>query len=98
MSGRSPREPESIAPSRFIFGDDAARAAEREFSSDRDFLHKKFGICLPAPNLNDKENGFWIGEAEYADIADAISDLNPEGAEICECLRKYVLLSPSSSQ
>jgi hypothetical protein len=55
-----------------------------------------FGIRILAPNLDTGENGSWHSVSEYAEIAPAIADLNPEAAAIYANLRTYVRPLPNA--
>jgi hypothetical protein len=86
------RMPRFFAPSRFIFGPEAAAKAERTFAADREFLKKQFAVELPPPDLNAAARAFAIGEQDFADICAATQGLGDYGKAIRETVREYVKL------
>lgn len=82
--------PESRAGSQFIFGRDAAAAAERHFSADRDFLSREFGIHFVAPQLGTQKNYLSINSDELSEIISIGRKLGPPGQEIIRFARQYL--------
>ena len=83
---------QSFAPARFIFGHDAATAAERKFGHDRAFLRKRFKFEVPAPDLTTVTNAFFIDEDEIAEISERVATLGGVGEQLCADLRAFVRL------
>ncbi|MGD0865375.1 MAG: hypothetical protein ABSA49_07450 [Rhizomicrobium sp.] len=81
---------QSFAPAKFIFGQEAALAADKLFSLDRAFLRKRFGFDLAAPDLAGRENEFWLNKEEYAEICASVAGLGNAGAQLREHLRAFV--------
>jgi hypothetical protein len=82
--------PQSREPSRFIFGREAAMAADQYFSADRKFLKKRFNIDLTPPDLDAKTCEFLISDEELQEIAEAVSKLGSEGKSVVDFARRYV--------
>jgi len=82
--------PESRAASKFIFGPDAAMAAEHHFSADREFLSRDCGIHLPAPELGTQENMLFINADEFSDIMLVAKELGPQGRKIIHFARQFL--------
>lgn len=82
--------PESKTPSRFIFGQEAARTAEVLFSEDRKFLFDEFGIKIVGPDVENEQNAFFLSHDEFEEIAAVARDLGPGGNKILKFAREYV--------
>jgi hypothetical protein len=82
--------PGSRSPSRFVFGRDAAVAADRIFSADRQFLKEEFGIEIAPPDFTAETNALYITADDLADIAAVAAGLGPKGDAIVEFARQYV--------
>ncbi len=81
---------QSFGPAQFIFGHDAAMAAEQKFARDREFLRKRFQFELRPPDLAAMENAFRIDEDEFAEISEIVAGLGPVGEQLREGLREFV--------
>jgi hypothetical protein len=83
--------PGKHATSRFIFGHEAALAAEKAFSTDRQFMREEFGLELVPPDLTMAPNGLVISEGDLGDIISAAKNLGSrERQAIIEFARQYV--------
>jgi len=80
----------SRSPSRFVFGRDAAVAADRLFSADRQFLKEEFGIEITPPDLTSEANALFITSDDLSDIAAAAAGLGAKGEAIVDFARQYV--------
>ncbi len=87
---RFKKMPESRAGSKFIFGPDAAAAAEHHFSADREFLSRDCGIQLVAPQLGTQESMLFINADEFSDIILVAKELGPQGRKIIRFARQYL--------
>ncbi len=85
-----------FAPSGFIFGREAAEAAELRFRDDRRFLSDEFGIELPSGDLAARQNGFFIDRRELEEIAAVTRDLGPEGSAIVAFASRYLRSEPGA--
>jgi hypothetical protein len=74
----------------FIFGPEAARAAEKCFLADREFLHREFGVVIRPPDLDSAQNIFRITEAEYSELAKLARGSDEEKERYREELRHFI--------
>ena len=82
--------PETSAPSKFIFGREAAAIAERHFSADRQYLSEEFGVQIIPPDIESAENALRISAAELSEIAARAAALGEPGQKILEFVGRYV--------
>jgi hypothetical protein len=82
--------PDRHAPSRFIFGHEAAVAADRYFAVDRQFVHAEFGIELVPPDFSRDGNALSISAKELEDIATIAAQLGEIGQKIVDIARGYL--------
>jgi hypothetical protein len=87
---RFKKMPESRVASKFIFGPEAAAAAERIFSEDRQFLLHERGLHLAAPDIKTQENMLFINAEEFSEIVAVAQKLGPHGEEIVQFARQYL--------
>jgi hypothetical protein len=79
-----------FAPSRFIFGRDAAVAADAIFDEDRRFLRDRLNLTLPAPDIATQECTFFLTGGELDDVASAVQGIGDAGDTIVEIARRHV--------
>jgi hypothetical protein len=77
-------------PAEFIFGTDAAFAADRMFGKDRNFLLRRFGIEFRLPDFSAHRVSFGIDEREFGDIREIASRFGSFGQNIVDAVRPYV--------
>jgi hypothetical protein len=80
---------EFFSPSEFIFGQEAAEAADVLFREDRRFLSDEFGLTLPAFDPAARQNMFFVDDVELDEIREATRDLGDAGAAIVDFARGY---------
>lgn len=81
--------PEFAAPSQFIFGGDAVRAAEEIFSEDRRILAGEYAIDLPQPDL-DAPNMFFVSPQDLETIENFARSLGVDERAIVGAAREFV--------
>ena len=81
--------------SRPIFGREAAAKVERNIALDRNFLETRYGETFSAPDPAHAENAFVVNRQEFADIADATSNLGNLGAAVREEVGRYLRHAPA---
>lgn len=84
------RMPGFHAPAGFIFGMDAALAADRKFGKDRDFLLRRFGIEFQLPDFSESRVPFGIDQAEFGDISEIAVKFDGFGQNILEGVSPYI--------
>jgi hypothetical protein len=90
------RMPDFHAPAGFIFGTDAAFAAERKFKKDRNFLLRRFDIELPLPDFPADRMAFRINEEEFRDISTIAAPFGSYGQRIIEAVQPYIRVNASA--
>lgn len=78
------------APSKFIFSPEAAKEADKLFARDRQYLHDRFGISAPDPQLESDSNTFSLTPQEFAEIGSIASRFGPDGRKIMQIVREYL--------
>lgn len=78
------------APSKFIFSPEAAKEADELFAPDRQFLHDRFGISVPVPQLESDSNAFLLTPEEFAEIGSIARRFGADGRKIMEVVREYL--------
>lgn len=84
------RMPDARAQSSFIFGREAAIAADRWFGEDREFLRESFGIELRRPDIDSQPGRLALNDEDLVDIIGAADALGKEGARLVEYARRFV--------
>jgi hypothetical protein len=80
----------SFAPSRFIFGVEAASLADGFFKKDRAFLRRRFDLPLPRRELTAMESGFAIDVDELDEIETALSGFGSKGHAIVDFSKQFL--------
>jgi hypothetical protein len=81
---------ESHATSQFIFGREAALAADQIFGEDRKFLLDECGIDIPRLNIESQENMLFISKDELGEIEAVAEQFGLEGKKIVKIARRYL--------
>lgn len=81
--------PEFGSTSKFIFGAEAAKTAERAFSGDRRILSEKYGIGFPIPDLN-SPNMFFVNAQDLEMIEAVARDMGIDEEAIAAAARPYL--------
>lgn len=82
--------PECYAPSQFIFGTSAAIEAELSFASDRAYLLDEFGVALSEPDLENRENRFFLEARDLAEISTAARQLGDSADALIDSATRYL--------
>jgi hypothetical protein len=83
--------PGQRAPSGFIFSPDTARAVDKIFAIDREFIRREFGVHLVPPDLSAVTNELSLDETDFDEIVAAAERLpRDEQRAIIEFIRQYV--------
>lgn len=81
--------PEFGSTSKFIFGAEAAKTAERVFSEDRRMLSEKYGIEFLAPDLN-SPNMFFVNEQDLEMIGAVARDMGIDDEALSAAARPFL--------
>lgn len=81
------------AASRFIFGQGAAAEVENRFCADRLCLEREFGVRIPDPQAETRENVFFLDATELHDIAGAAEHLGTRGQVVVDAASQFLRTS-----
>jgi hypothetical protein len=84
------RMPGFHAPAEFIFGADAAFAADDKFGKDRTFLLRRFDIEFQLPDFSTSPAPFGVDEAEFGRISAIAAQFGSFGQSLIEIVQPYL--------